>query len=130
MLGSFKYRHAFVAGLAMLVLAGCAQFPSQMVGRFDGERDFIIIDKKGWISWSSKSETDRPPQQVGIGMVDGDKPLHVHVAVHSTSRFWPKLDFSPDYERVTVDWDAVAWGGGEMAAARERSTEYVRARPR
>ena len=130
MLSSLLPGRAFVAGLALLVLTGCAQFPKHMQGRFEAERDFIIIDKGGWIFWSSKSELDQPPRQVGIGTVDKQTPLHVHVVVHSASSFWPKLDFSPDYERVSVDWGEVSWGGDYGGRAGKRSTEYVRSRPR
>ena len=120
---------AVIAGLALVVLAGCAQFPTQMQGRFEAERDFILIQKGGWIYWSSKSETDQPPRQVGIGGVSDETPLHVFVTVHSTSSFRPRLDFSSDYSRVTVDWGEVTWGGADQDGEK-RSTEYVRARPR
>ena len=37
---------------ALLFLAGCSSFTKHMVGQFEAERDFIVVEEDGTVYWS------------------------------------------------------------------------------
>jgi hypothetical protein len=104
------------------VLAGCSTIPREMIGQFNAQRDFIVVESDGAVSWSPMSKTRDKLRFLGMGAVENPESHLLSIITPSTSQVWPKLQYSADYSRVTVTWSEVVLG-----AASGRSTEYERA---
>jgi hypothetical protein len=110
--------------LVFALLAGCSSIPKEMTGQFNARGgDFIVVKSDGAVSWSPMSKTHDQLIFLGIGTADHPESRLLSVITPSTSQVWPKLQYSPDYSRVTVSWGHVV-----LDAANGRSTEFERAK--
>ena len=112
-----------VAIAAALAFAGCSTFPKNMVGKFDAERDFIVVEEDGFVYWSPHNSPYPQPHFVGGGTADKEDHVRVRITAISIGPcYGSSLRYSPDFSKVKVDW-----GRCYNDAASSRSTEFERA---
>ena len=108
---------------ALLFLAGCSSFPKQMVGQFEAERDFIVVEEDGTVYWSPHDSPYPQPHFVGLGTADKEDHVLVRITPISVGPcYGSSLKYSPDFSRVRVDWGTCYDG-----SANRRATEFERA---